>query len=556
MRLPTQFVSALHSIVRLRTRAWLIACPLVAIAFVALCIAVVLAMHSAAVQRTHKAASDVATVGARDIARVIEQFDNAIQITIERLQRPDLPARSETMRNLALFDRAVSLAPLAFINVLDEDGRVTDSPELFNRGSGWQGRDYFTAQRANPALGLYVGRTFGQDEYAGVTLSRRISHPDGTFAGVVVAGLRLSYLRTLLDALQVGPHGTVRLLRSDGMVLMSQPFDRNDIGRFVDVQASTDQLQHGIVQRTIDNLPLLIRVGVTYGDMADGQEDSVTMLLAGAVGVAFVSFGTAIALRRERHRREIAERDNRNKSDYLAMVSHELRTPLQSILRNAEQLRNDDTISPMNTRMLTAIVTAGDHLRGIIDRVLNYLQIELRVPTPRMGQVDLPELLDQCCIVVESDIVGRGLGIHYGFKVEAPEQFITDGELLRQTLLNLLSNAVKFTDKGEISIEVSGSSDRITIEVKDTGCGIPPMQRHKLFKRGERLGAENSAIPGYGIGLAMAQRLVKAMSGDIGYRENQGGGSIFWISLPAGATAEAMPILGVAQHELMVSDTP
>jgi signal transduction histidine kinase len=173
-----------------------------------------------------------------------------------------------------------------------------------------------------------------------------------------------------------------------------------------------------------------------------------------------------------------------------------------------------------------------------------------------MGQVDLPELLDQCCIVVESDIVGRGLGIHYGFKVEAPEQFITDGELLRQTLLNLLSNAVKFTDKGEISIEVSGSSDRITIEVKDTGCGIPPMQRHKLFKRGERLGAENSAIPGYGIGLAMAQRLVKAMSGDIGYRENQGGGSIFWISLPAGATAEAMPILGVAQHELMVSDTP
>ncbi len=554
MRQPTALLGVFRSMARLRTRAWLIAFPLATVCFGALSIAVVLAIHSATLQRADNAASNAASAAAFSISRMMQQFDNALQVTIERLQRPDLPARNETMRNLALFDRAASLTPLAFINVLDEDGRVIESPELFDRGSGWQGRDYFGAQRANPALGLYVGRPFGQDEYAGITLSRRISHPDGTFAGVVVAGLRLSFIRTLLDGLQLGPHGTVSLVRNDGLVLMSRPFDRNDIGRFVAVEPITDQARHGISTRPIDNLPLTVRVGVAYADAADGAQGWMAALLAGSVAFALMGFGTVIALRREQHRREIAERDSRHKSDYLAMVSHEFRTPLQSILSNAEYLVDDPMESPANARRLSAILNAGNHLRGVIDRVLNYLQIELRVPTPKNSRVDLVELLDQCCIVVELEIAARGLDLRYGSKVDAPEQFVTDGELLRQILLNLLSNAIKFTEKGEISIEVTGNFERITIEVKDTGCGISPLQRHKLFKRGERLGAEKTAIPGYGIGLAMARRLAKAMGGDIGYRENQLGGSIFWISLPAGVTEEARPAM-TTQHELMISGT-
>jgi len=552
MRWPPILLGITRAIARLRTRAWLIAFSLATACFGVLSIAAAVAIHSATLQRADSTASHAASAGERDIARVIGQFDSALQITIERLQRPDLPARNETMRNLALFDRAVSLAPLAFINVLDEDGRVVDSPELFDRGAGWQGRDYFTAQRTNPALGLYVGRPFGLDEYAGVTLSRRISHPDGTFAGVVVAGLRLSFIRALLDELQVGPHGTVSLVRNDGMVLMSRPYDRNDIGRFVTTEAPTSQ--HGIAARPIDNLPLTVRVGVSYADVADGSQGWIVALVAGSIGFALMGFGIVIALLREQRRREIVERDSRHKSDYLAMVSHELRSPLDSVLANAQRLSGDAAVGPANARLLASIVTAGNHLRGIVDRVLNYLQIEQRVPTPRMSRVDLAELIDQCCIVVESETAARGLDIHYGFKVDTPERFITDGELLRQILLNLLGNAIKFTEKGEISIEVGGSSERVTIEVKDTGCGIAPLQRYKLFKRGERLGAEKTSIPGYGIGLAMAQRLVKAMNGDIGYRENQAGGSIFWVSLPAGVTAEVTPTV-MTRHELVISGT-
>ena len=118
------------------------------------------------------------------------------------------------------------------------------------------------------------------------------------------------------------------------------------------------------------------------------------------------------------------------------------------------------------------------------------------------------------------------------------EHFVADYNLLRQVLTNLLANAIKFTARGEIVVAVRGTVERVTIEVRDTGCGIPLEQRHKLFMHGERLGAERTAIPGNGIGLATSRRLVHCMGGDIGYRENLGGGSIFWVSLPTGMLEE------------------
>ena len=116
---------------------------------------------------------------------------------------------------------------------------------------------------------------------------------------------------------------------------------------------------------------------------------------------------------------------------------------------------------------------------------------------------------------------------------------MTDPDLLKQVLGNLLSNAIKFTPPGgAVLLEVAGTADHIAIQVKDTGCGVPPEQRHKLFQFGERLGAEQTGIAGHGIGLAMSRRLIECMGGETGYRENLGVGSIFWATLPAGRLTE------------------
>jgi signal transduction histidine kinase/CheY-like chemotaxis protein len=539
MRLPRLPDGALRLTAPSHTVMWTIACSSAAAAFVAVCLIALVAMHAATQRRAENAASATATLAGYDVVQTFGQYDRTLQSIIERLQSPELRSLSENTRNLFLFDRATSLPGLAFINVLDEDGRVVNAPGGIGLGSPWQGRDYFTAHRTNPSVGTFIGRQFGQDDYAGITISRRLSRPDGTFAGVVVAGLRLKYLHELFDRLPLGPHSAIALQRSDGTILMRRPYDRNDIGRVVANPSQPVQSDDHIAERQIADLPLSLHVAVPDEDMADNGQRWISGMLDACLLVAALSGVLVLALHREIKRRDAAERDNRNKSDYLAMVSHEFRAPLHSILGNADLLHADTAMDPANRRHLAAIVGAGHHLRNVIDRVLNHLQIETRIPTPRMARVDLVAMVDECCIIVESEIAARGLDLHYGFKVDAPEQFVTDGDLLRQVLLNLIGNAIKFTKHGGVSIEVGGTEERITIEVKDTGCGIAHDQRHKLFQQGERLGAERTRVPGHGIGLAMSMRLVQSMGGDIGYRENAPQGSIFWIGLPAGTAAEA-----------------
>jgi signal transduction histidine kinase len=537
MRLPTLPHGMLRRIAHSHTGIWLTICSVAAACFAAACIAGLVAARSDTEQRAQAAASAATAHIAPAIALMIQRYDHAMQTVTARLQSPAMATLDETTRNIMLFDPAADIPSLGFINVLDEDGRVVESPEPAQRGAKWSGRDYFYEQRLNADLGLFVSRPFGQDKYASVALSRRLTHADGTFAGVVVASLRLSYVLDLFRQAGVGPHGSITLLHNDGTMLMRLPFDRDDIGRVNPSQLSADQRRFAVTQ--IAGLPLSLRVGVADADVASAVQDWIVALLLGGAILCCLSVALICVLWREAYRRDVAERDNRRKSEYLAMTSHELRAPLHSILDNADRLRIDAAMDPISSPHLAAIQSAGNHLRGVIDRVLNHLHIEARLPTPRMGHVDLDELLDQCCIIVETDTAAHGLNLRYGFKAGVPEQFVTDGDLLRQILVNLLSNAIKFTERGEVAIEVGGTSDRITIEVVDTGCGIPLPQRHKLFMHGERLGAERTAIPGYGIGLAISQRLVRCLGGDIGYRENPAGGSIFWVGLPAGSLPES-----------------
>ncbi len=538
MRSPTILRGMHRQIALSRTGMWLTG-ALTTACFVALGLAALVAARSDADQRAQTVATQLAATAAHDIARTIERFNVALQTTVDRLRLPAVTALIEPVRGLALFDASSGLQSLGFIDVLDENGVVTESPTPSERGGRWGNRPYFTTQRVNPSLGLYISEPFGQAEYAGIALSRRISHDDGTFGGVVLAGLRLNYFRDLLGQLAVGPHGTISVLGPDGTVVMRLPFDRNDIGRIATPEAQTDQVRRHFAVQQIGELPLSVHVGIANEDVAGAWQDWTVAQLVAGVLLASISCALIVALKREVRQREIAERDNRRKSDYLMMASHELRTPLHSILGNADRLRADPHLDTANARRVTTITSAGNHLRGVVDRVLNELQIEARIPTPRMRQIVLAKLLDACVILVESHAAQRGLALRYDLKQGVPESFVTDPDLLKQVLGNLLSNAIKFTPPGgAVLLEVAGTADHIAIQVKDTGCGVPPEQRHKLFQFGERLGAEQTGIAGHGIGLAMSRRLIECMGGETGYRENLGVGSIFWATLPAGRLTE------------------
>ena len=222
-----------------------------------------------------------------------------------------------------------------------------------------------------------------------------------------------------------------------------------------------DQVRRRFAVQQIGELPLSVHVGIANEDVAGAWQDWTVAQLAAGVLLASIGSALIVALQREVRRREVAERDNRHKSDYLMMTSHELRTPLHSILGNADRLRADPHLDPANARRVTAIMSAGNHLRGVVDRVLNELQIEARIPIPRMRQVALAKLLDECVIIVELHAAQRGLTLRYDLKQGAPELFVTDPDLLRQVLMNLLSNAIKFTPPGgAVVLEVAGTADQ------------------------------------------------------------------------------------------------
>jgi PAS domain S-box-containing protein len=236
--------------------------------------------------------------------------------------------------------------------------------------------------------------------------------------------------------------------------------------------------------------------------------------------------------------RDEAERANKAKSQFLSQMSHELRTPMNAIMGFAHLLRRDQR-APLAEHQQTwvgHILQGAQHLLELINDVLDLGRIEAGRLVLEPQPVDLCELIPDCLIFV------RTLAGDHGVRLLPPEgllpgcgtKVLADQRRLRQVVLNLLSNAIKYNRAGGyVQLACRYDGGQVVIEVRDSGQGISPAQRERLFQPFERLGAERGAIEGTGIGLALCRRLVLAMAGQIGVDSEPGTGSTFWISLPS-----------------------
>lgn len=232
--------------------------------------------------------------------------------------------------------------------------------------------------------------------------------------------------------------------------------------------------------------------------------------------------------------RDAAEQASQAKSRFLTNITHELRTPLHGILGYAELLSLEGGLDRTQSDRVAAMIAAGEHLLGMINAVLDVSQIEAGRLELHPVEVDLSDLARACLNVVRPAAEAKGLALH--LTAANPGRVRVDVTRLRQVLINLLGNAIKFTPSGNVALRLLGTEagDRVRLEVADTGPGIWARHRDKLFQTFERLNADAVAgIEGAGLGLAVAAQLVRAMGGDIGYQDNPGGGSVFWVELPA-----------------------
>jgi len=223
------------------------------------------------------------------------------------------------------------------------------------------------------------------------------------------------------------------------------------------------------------------------------------------------------------------------KTQFLTAMSHELRTPLNAIGGYTEllSLGLGGPVTPEQRDYLERIRRSQQHLLGIISDLLNFSRIEAGHLTYDIRPLILSHVIDGVVPLVEPQADAKAVIL----EADPPGPAciaLADRAKVDQILLNLLSNAIKFTGtKGSVKVACRMSEDTASIEVTDTGAGIPADKLEAIFEPFVQLGRSlSSAHEGTGLGLAISRELARAMNGNLTVSSTLGSGSTFTLSLP------------------------
>jgi signal transduction histidine kinase len=232
------------------------------------------------------------------------------------------------------------------------------------------------------------------------------------------------------------------------------------------------------------------------------------------------------------------EAASQHKSEFLANMSHELRTPLNAII-GFSQVLHDEMVGPVNEKQaeyLDDISSSGSHLLSLINDVLDLSKVEAGQVELEVHPFSLRGALERGLVMVRERATDDGVRVAF---VADPEVDVVAGDerRIKQVIFNLLSNAVKFTPAGgKVDVSATRVNGEVRVSVADTGPGIAPEDRDRIFEEFQQSETGVGQREGTGLGLALSKRFVELHGGRIWLESELGRGSTFTFALPSRST--------------------
>lgn len=235
--------------------------------------------------------------------------------------------------------------------------------------------------------------------------------------------------------------------------------------------------------------------------------------------------------------RVTAEEERKTKEQFVATVSHELRTPLNMIIGFCEMITQspdsyDRALPPALLADLKVVLRNSQHLSSLIDDVLDLSQIEAGQMKLVREKVVLADIINSVTIAVRPLFESKSLFLHTDIAKDLREIYC-DKKRIREVLLNLLSNAGRFTDNGGVTIKAWQENNYVYVSVRDTGKGIDPKTKDKLFEPFQQLDVSiRQRYGGTGLGLAISKQFIELHDGKIWVESQEISGTNFVFRLP------------------------